>query len=87
MHVELEYEGRASAMTTTMRELGIDRMSVAERVELAHDIWESLEDEAPGAALSAEDIAELERRDEAFDDEKDPATDWAEIRKRIEEGA
>ena len=74
-------------MTTTMRELGIDRMSVAERVELAHDIWESLEGEVPSAPISEEDIAELERRDGEFDDQKDPAQNWAEIRKRIEEAA
>ena len=74
-------------MTTTMRELGIDRMSVDERVELALDIWESLEGDVPCAPLSAGDIAELERRDKDFDDEKDPALSWAEIRKRIEEAA
>jgi len=72
-------------MSTTMRALGIDRMSVEERVGLALDIWESLDGNVPTAPLSAEDIAELERRDQYFGDEKDPATSWAEIRKRIEE--
>ena len=62
-------------------------MSVDERVELALDIRESMEGEVPSVPLSAEDIAELERRDKDFYDEKDPALTWAEIRKRIEEAA
>ena len=74
-------------MTTTMRELGIDRLTVAQRVELAHDIWESLDAEDRRAPLSSEEIAELERRDEAFESERDPGANWGEIRKRIEEAA
>ena len=73
-------------MTTAMIELGIDRMSVAARAELALDIWESLEGELSTTPLSAEDEAELERRDRELDDEPDSGLTWAEIRKRIEIG-
>ena len=73
-------------MSTAMKELGIDRMTVAARAELALDIWESLEGELSTTPLSAEDEAELERRDQDLDEKPDSGLTWAEIRKRIEVG-
>lgn len=74
-------------MTTAMQELGIDRMTVAARVELALDIWESLEGEISKMPLSAEDEEELESRDQELDNQPDSGLTWAEIRKRIESEA
>lgn len=74
-------------MTTAMQELGIDRMTVAARVELALDIWESLEGEISKMPLSAEDEEELESRDRELDNQPDSGLTWAEIRKRIESEA
>jgi putative addiction module component (TIGR02574 family) len=45
-----------------MKKLGIDQMSVAERLELMGDIWDSLDDSDPALDLSPEQKAELERR-------------------------
>ncbi len=73
-------------MTTAMKELGIDRMTVAARAELALDIWESLEGELSTTPLSAEDQTELERRDQDLDEEPDSGLTWTDIRKRIEAG-
>ncbi len=73
-------------MSTAMKSLGIDRMSVAERVALALDIWESLED-VPVAELSPEEIEELERRDREMDEIGDDGPGWDEMRRRIEAGA
>jgi len=73
-------------MTTAMKELVIDRMTVAARVELALDIWESLEGELSTTALPAEDEAELECRDRELDDEPDSGLTWQQIRERIEAG-
>ena len=73
-------------MNTAMRELGIDRMTVAARIELAHEIRQSLEGELPMCSLSADNEAELERRDRELDSESDSAQTWREIRGRIEAG-
>lgn len=73
-------------MSTAMIALGIDRMSVAERVELALEIWESLEGEVPVSELTAEEIEELERRDLEMDTLGDSGIGWDEMRRRIEAG-
>jgi len=72
-------------MSTTMISLGIDRMSVAERVELAINIWESLE-AVPVAAFGPEEIEELKRRDREMDGIGDDGPGWEEMRRRIEAG-
>ncbi len=71
-------------MNTAMKDLGIDRMTVAERVELALGIWESLEGEAPPAVLSPGDEVELERRDQEMEGNPLPGETWKDIRVRIE---
>ena len=73
-------------MSTAMQELGIDRMTVAARIELALEIWQCLEGESPMGSLSADDEAELERRDREFVSQSDQALTWGEIRQRIETG-
>ena len=54
-------------MAATMKELGIDRLSPEERVALALEIWESLGEARPQARLTAEQRAELTRRDAELD--------------------
>ncbi|MDB5297444.1 MAG: hypothetical protein JWO31_3427 [Phycisphaerales bacterium] len=49
-------------MTTTLQDLGIDRMSVEERLALAEAIWDSVAREAEAAPLLPAQRAELERR-------------------------
>jgi hypothetical protein len=41
-------------MTPSMKDLGIDRMSPEERIALALEIWESLDDTRPPCRLTAE---------------------------------
>ena len=72
------------AMNTAMKELGIDRMPVNERVELALDIWESLGVDVPCDPLSSDDEAELELRDRELDGASNPDETWEKIRARIE---
>ncbi len=73
-------------MTTALKDLGIDRMSVAARVELALDIWESLEGEIPLPPLTAEDEAELDRRDREMEDQSESGLTWGEFRTRMKAG-
>ncbi len=73
-------------MTTAMKNLGIDRMTVHERAELALEIWQSLEAESLPTSLSEEDEAELDRRDREMDDTPDSGMTWAEFRKRLQAG-
>jgi putative addiction module component (TIGR02574 family) len=49
-------------MPTTMKDLGIDRLSVDDRVVLAHEIWDSVAAEVERAPLTEAQLRELERR-------------------------
>ena len=49
-------------MTTTLRDLGIDRMSVDDRLDLMNQIWDSIAAEGDQRNLSEARRRELERR-------------------------
>ena len=71
-------------MGPMMKELGIDRMSAEQRVALALEIWESLGDARPAGRLSAEQRAELARRDAELEANPGIALSWEQIRAGVE---
>jgi putative addiction module component (TIGR02574 family) len=71
-------------MATTMKDVGIDRWSPAQRIALALEIWESLGDDRPSCGLTAEQKAELARRDAEMDANPEIALTWEQIRASVE---
>ncbi len=71
-------------MTPTMKDLGIDRLSPEERIALALEIWESLDDARPPIRLTPEQRAELARRDAELDANPGIALTWEQIRASVE---
>ena len=71
-------------MAATMKDLGIDRLSPDDRVALALEIWESLGEARPRARLTAEQRAELARRDAELDANPGIALTWEQIRSSVE---
>jgi putative addiction module component (TIGR02574 family) len=71
-------------MAPTMKELGIDRLSPEQRITLALEIWESLGDHRPRGRLTAEQRAELSRRDAELDANPGIALNWEQIRASVE---
>lgn len=71
-------------MTPTMKDLGIDRLSPEQRIDLALEIWESLGDARSPARLTAEQRAELARRDAELDSTPGIALTWKQIRASVE---
>lgn len=57
-------------MPTTMKELGIDRLSTNDRLALVHEIWDSIAVEERPVPISDALRAELARR--AAEDDADP---------------
>lgn len=49
-------------MQNEIHELGIDQLSVAKRIELVQDIWDSVAASVQAAPLAAQERDELERR-------------------------
>lgn len=71
-------------MGLMMKDLGIDRLSPEQRIALALEIWESLGDDRPCGQLTAEQRAELARRDTELDANPGIALTWEQIRASIE---
>ena len=82
--------GRGSAVTPTIQSLGIDRLSVADRIRLVEDIWETIEADAPaaqeGTATDPPDwLKDLidERIADSEANPNDVINSWAEAKSRI----
>ena len=71
-------------MSTTMIELGIDRLDAKSRAALALEIWESLGDERPQSVLTPEQRLTLESRNRELDANPELAMTWEQIRKQVE---
>lgn len=71
-------------MAPTMKDLGIDRLNLEQRIALALEIWESLGDARPPARLTAEQRDELARRDAELDANPGIALTWEQIRASVE---
>ena len=69
-------------MSITLEQFGIDRLPVAERLELAELIWESIGE--PPIRLSDEQRDELHRRDSEMDADPSIGLTWTQIRARVE---
>lgn len=65
-------------MATTLESLGIDRMSVAERIDLVQQIWDSIAaDQIP---LTDSQRQELERRADDDDTNPDDCVPWEQVK-------
>lgn len=67
-------------MTTRIRELGIDRLSVDERLDLMHEIWESIAAEPGRTHLTAAQQRELERRLAEHEADPGDVVPWEEVK-------
>lgn len=68
-------------MAVTMKDLGIDKLSVDERVLLAHEIWKSVDVESESAELTPELMAELDQRIADYEANPTDLIDWEEIKR------
>ena len=70
-------------MSPTMESLGIDKLSVEERLELAEAIWESVSGELETTPLSERQKQEIDRRLAAHEENPTAAKSWDEIEARL----
>ena len=73
-------------MGASMKDFGIDRLTPEQRVNLALEIWESLGADRPAGRLSADQRAELARRDAELEANPGLALTWEQIRAGVEGG-
>jgi putative addiction module component (TIGR02574 family) len=63
-----------------------DRLTVDEKIQLVHDIWDDIARRPESVRITPAQHAEAERRLKEFDDDPAIAEDWDEVRRRIERG-
>jgi len=69
-------------MTPTLHELGLDRLSVEDRIALAQALWDSIAQEVDQAPLTQAQRQELERRLADSIARPDAVTPWEEVKAR-----
>src|SRR5205085_9611310 len=74
--------GRA-VMTPTMKSLGIDRLSVADRLTLLEEIWDSIAATAEDVPLTEAQKEELDRRLAAHQADPQARSPWEEVKARL----
>jgi putative addiction module component (TIGR02574 family) len=70
-------------MVTSIKSLGLDRLSVAERILLVEELWDSIAAEPDGFSLSESHKQDLQRRLDTYRDDPNAGTPWAEVRARL----
>jgi putative addiction module component (TIGR02574 family) len=71
---------------TLMQEYGLDKLPRDRRLDLAHELWASLEDSSDSHGLTPEMDAEIDRRHDAYEADPTMAVDLEEIERRHSEG-
>ena len=67
-------------MTLTMTALGIDRLSVEDRLALVHEIWDSIAAEPRNTYLSDAQRDELERRVAEHERNPQDVVPWEQVK-------
>ena len=67
-------------MAIKMRDLGIDRLGVEERLEPMHEIWDSIAAEPGRTHLTAAQQRELERRLAEHEANPEDVVPWEEVK-------
>jgi putative addiction module component (TIGR02574 family) len=68
----------------SIKDFGIDKLSESDRIELANQIWDSLEPAPPGIWNKDELAAEEARRNEELNQHPERALTLEQLRARIE---
>jgi putative addiction module component (TIGR02574 family) len=70
---------------STLAKTDIMNLSVAERIQLVEDIWDSIAEVPEEVPLTDEQKAELDRRLDAYHLNPDEGAPWGMVRERIRE--
>jgi len=70
-------------MPTSMKDLGLDRLSVAERILLAEELWDSIASAPEAARLSEAHERDLRLRLDAYRDDPKAGSPWEDVRERL----
>ena len=72
-------------MHATAKSLGIDRLSLAERILLVEEIWDSIAAEAEALEVPQSHKDELDRRLAAFHADPQAGSSWEDVKSRLQQ--
>ena len=70
-------------MSPTLKSLGIDQLSVAQRILLVEEIWDSIAAEVEEIPLTEAQKQDLQRRIAAYEANPKAASSWEEVKARL----
>ncbi len=70
-------------MHATAKSLGIDRLSLAERILLVEEIWDSIAAEAETLEIPQDHKDELDRRLAAYHADPHAGSSWKDVKTRL----
>jgi putative addiction module component (TIGR02574 family) len=70
-------------MSPSIKAFGIDQLTVAQRILLAEEIWDSIPDEAQALPLSEAQKQDLQRRLAAYEANPKAGSSWEEVKARL----
>jgi putative addiction module component (TIGR02574 family) len=70
-------------MATTLKSLGIDQLSVAQRILLVEEIWDSIAEQAEPPPLTEPQTQDLQRRLSAYQADQKAGSNWEEVKARL----
>lgn len=70
-------------MSPSAKDLGIDRLSVEDRIRLVEEIWDSIADAVESSEIPQSHKDELDRRLGAMKDDPRAGSTWEEVRARL----
>ena len=71
-------------MDISVRSLGIDRLSLAERILLVEEIWDSIAAEADALEVPQSHEDELDRRLTAHEADPHSGSSWEDVKTRLQ---
>lgn len=74
-------------MSPTFKALGLHPLSVAERLLLVEEVWDSIAEEAEGMPLTDPQREDLQRRMAAYEANPKAGSTWEEVNGRLQGGS
>ena len=71
-------------MSTSMKDFGLDQLSVAERILLVEELWDSIASTPEAFALTDAHRHDLDRRLDRYRDNPKAGSSWEDVKARLQ---
>jgi putative addiction module component (TIGR02574 family) len=71
-------------MSVSIHSLGLDRLSLAERILLVEELWDSIAATPEAVSLTDSQQRDLQRRLDAYRDNPQAGSPWEEVKTRLQ---